>query len=346
MSIAIRPADLDIDKDLIVDTLRRYLNPTYDDIRFDWLYRKNPCGQARTWIAEDTELRTAIGVAGAFPRTFCVEGEKRLCWMLGDFCVNDQYRSLGPALQLQRACLADTAASEIAFWYDFPSTQMMAIYKRLGISVFGDMVRLAKLLRIDEKVKEVVKISGIADGLCVAGNLFLALGTRRLKRFDDATVALHEGNCGEEFSALFRLVSNRGEICAWRSAEYLNWRYVDNPLYPYHLVTVRLGGILVAYAVFMQSGDEGLLVDLFGIGSFPMMRSLVHNTVTLLQQRNVSVIHTIIPQNHRWLTVFRSVGFRKRESSSVVVGTPQGTNDKAVAATGPNWLLMYGDRDA
>ena len=37
---------------------------------------------------------------------------------------------------------------------------MAAVYKRLGFSVTGKMLRLAKPLRVDRKVKEMIENSG------------------------------------------------------------------------------------------------------------------------------------------------------------------------------------------
>src|SRR5258707_14285040 len=104
--ISIRPAALDADRKVLVETLARYLNPLSDERRFDWLYRENPHGQGRAWIACGPDNSTIVGMAAAFPRRIWIGGAENVGWVLGDFCVSDQNRSLGPALQLQRACLA------------------------------------------------------------------------------------------------------------------------------------------------------------------------------------------------------------------------------------------------
>jgi hypothetical protein len=80
----------------------------------------------------------------------------------GDFCIHEDYRILGPALQLQRACLADIDPETIAFSYDFPSARMLAVYKRLHIDPLGNICRFAKPRRIDRKIEELVKGSPLA----------------------------------------------------------------------------------------------------------------------------------------------------------------------------------------
>jgi len=81
------------------------------------------------------------------------DGKEKRGWVLGDFCFGERFRSLGPALQLQRACLESLAQEPNAFTYDFPSQSMMAIYKRIGIAQSGSLVRWPSLLKRKAKLK-------------------------------------------------------------------------------------------------------------------------------------------------------------------------------------------------
>src|SRR5262245_31471653 len=119
MNTAIRQVDLTADKKRIIDSLFRYLTPRSDERRFNWLYKNNPSGRAQVWAAVNRQDDTIIGLASAFPRRVYIGEREALCWVLGDFCINEGHRTLGPALQLQRACLAGIDAGEAAFCYDF-----------------------------------------------------------------------------------------------------------------------------------------------------------------------------------------------------------------------------------
>src|SRR5579864_3419619 len=67
MGAVIRQADLDRDRDALIRTHQRYLNPLADSRRYDWLYRDSPFGQALTWLAVDGEGEI-VGSAALFPR--------------------------------------------------------------------------------------------------------------------------------------------------------------------------------------------------------------------------------------------------------------------------------------
>src|SRR5215510_11465368 len=95
MKIVVRPGVLNLEGDTIVFLLSNYLNPVYDRRRFEWEYQASPEGPARNWIAEDVHTGTPIGIASAFPRRIYLENAEKVCWLLGDFCIADRYRSLG-----------------------------------------------------------------------------------------------------------------------------------------------------------------------------------------------------------------------------------------------------------
>jgi hypothetical protein len=346
MNISVRPADLDADRDLIVETLRQHLTPLSNYARFDWLYRYNPYGSARTWIALDTDDQTVVGVASAFPRRFYIRKGEEIGWVLGDFCVDDEYRSLGPALQLQRACLAGVGAGAVGLCYDFPSLRMMAIYKRLGITPYGHLVRLTKLLRVDQKIKEIVKPLILARWLSLVGNCLLEFQLHCLEKSNGRlNIAIHEGDCAEEFSVLARRIGDQYGACVQRSAEYLNWRYLNHPLTQYEILTACTHDTLVAYAVFTQTGADGLIVDLFGVDDLTILRCIVNHVTVTLWQRGVSAVNVALSESHPWVKVFKPLGFRVRESLPIIICGPASTIQPDTTAKS-RWFLMQGDRDS
>src|SRR5262249_22156648 len=111
---------------------------------------ENPFGAARTLIASTDDTGEMIGIASAFPREFWIDGRKQRAWILGDFCMTQRFRTLGPALALQRKCMASLPADEV--WYDFPSQTMLAIYLRLGVPLFSQQIRHVRPLGMDRQL--------------------------------------------------------------------------------------------------------------------------------------------------------------------------------------------------
>jgi hypothetical protein len=294
----------------------------------------------------DTTNGAVVGMAGAFPRRVYIGMREAICWVLGDFCIHEHYRILGPALQLQRACLADMHPETIAFSYDFPSTSMLAVYKRLRIDPLGNICRFAKPLRIDRKIEELVRIVPLVGLMKWVGNLALALQGRRQRDTGELTIVLHEGWCGEEFSVLARDVGWQYGVCVQRSAEYLNWRYVANPLVRCEILTARRNGVLVAYAVFTQSGEDAMVMDLFGVQDRQVISALVESLIRFLRKRCVITLSAPLFESHPWMTLFQRLGFRARETSPVVIYTSPGASQEGSSLQGMDWFFMYGDRDS
>lgn len=347
MSIVIHQADLDSDQGVIVDMLRRYLSSAADDRHYKWLYKENPHGTARAWIARDTANQAVVGVAAAFPRCVFLKGESRLVWVFGDFCVSERYRSLGPAMQIQRALLAAAAAMpDLAGWYDFPSHNMAAVYKRLGLTEQGALIRMARLLRADRVVAQSYGHPGLARGAALLGNLWLALsiGVKSIDR--TISVQSHVGSFTAEFTDLAEVAGSQYGACTNRSADYLNWRFLENPHNRYECLVARKSGRLCGYLLFTWNAEDAILIDLFGIKQESILDSLLSTLAKELRRRGVMTISAPVVEGHPWRGLLMRAGYRDREHSPFV--TCPGTGTLAQGFEGPRgaWHFMHGDRDS
>ena len=338
MNLSIRPADLETDRSLIIETLRRWLTPLSDGRRYDWLYRQVPFGPPRVWVALDQRSDKVIGMASAFPRDAHLDGRDQTVWVLGDFCVDEHYRSLGPALQLMRVFVEEGGWNS-GTWYDFPSEAMMVVYKRLHLKASASTVRMAKPLRVDRWVKGLVKNARLASAVMAAGNMALKLRQLRFQR-SSCTITSHSGAFDAEFTALAEL-RRHYQFCLRRSAEYLNWRYRNSPVQSYEVLTARRSGKLLAYAVFAQSGEKGHLVDLFGVNDHRVLADLIEAVAHLVRKRRAVKLIATVSESHPWLQLLAQSGFRAREKGPLVCyGLPSGP----LGSRG--WFFMQGDRDS
>lgn len=344
MALTIRVADLGADRDVLIETLRRYLTPLSDAARYDWLYRSNPYGPAAAWIAVDPASGQTVGMASAFPRRAFRDGKDERCWVLGDFCIHSEYRTLGPALQLNRACLAGVDQGAVAFCYDFPSDRMMAVYRRLGVPTFGPMIRYARVLRWGPKLRERVPVPGLST-LAGAPGLLVDLVTGRAPKPQAGTVvALQGAPCDAAFDELDRSTRGRFRLQLERSAAYLDWRYRANPLGRYEILTARRGGELLGYAAFMHAGTDALLADL-SAREEGTTRLLLDDLAARMKARGAVTLSAPVLASHPLIPQLERSGFRPRESTPVLI---HARPDPAPAQplTCGDWPLMHGDRDS
>lgn len=346
MGLFIRQADLAKDRDKLIEALLKYLTPLSTPARFDWLYKSNPHGIATAWLAIAAATESVVGVAAAFPRIIYCNGRRVKSVVFGDFCIDPQYRSLGPALQLQQACLQPINAGDVDCCYDFPSANMMAVYRRLRISETGTMVRLAKPLRVDRKVREFVSVPGISQSISLVGNLFLRLTDGFSSASHDLQCSFQQQPCGEEFTLLAEQTGDRCGIHIERSAAYLNWRFLSHPLLRHEMMTVRNQGKLVGYAVFTQTGEDATLIDLFGFPDQNILRGLVQSLFAQLRKRGVVMISAPIYSSHPWMSMLGDLGFKKRETTPVVIHWAPRLRNQATTNSAATWCLISGDRDS
>jgi hypothetical protein len=265
--------------------------------------------------------------------------------VLGDFCIDQQYRSLGLALQLQRTCLEQVSSDCSTLTYDFPSDPMMAIYRRMQISPMAQIVRWSKPLRADRKINELVKSSALAKTLATPVNKLLEWKDTLSASHEGWTIGEHQGDCGEEFTRLARAVGSRYGTCVERSSEYLNWRYLRHPLVHHQLLTARCDEELKGYVVFTLTENDATIVDLFGFSDTAMWTALVTRVVALLRARAVTSVSFPALATNPWAGLLRKWGFHPRESSSVVVYVP-GMMAAPAESAASSWFLVDGDRES
>jgi hypothetical protein len=341
----VRDAEIEKERVSLTAFLMRYLSPDATDARYEWLYCKNPKGMARAWVACDSESQKIIGVASAFPRLFYRSGKEALGYVLGDFCIDPNHRTLGPALALQRICLETLLGGEADFAYDFPSKAMLAVYHRLHIEPQEQTIRFAKPLRANRRVEARLQIRVVARGLAALANTGLQILDMGLRRTGGSAIQLETSPCGEEFTqAALKWSLNMG-VCVARTAAYLNWRYREHPQRRYEMLTARQCGRLCGYLVYHRDGENSAIDDLIGEND-AVRRDLVIEAISIARKQRAQTLSAPWLSTHPGRQLLESCGFRPRESSPVVlmtsVQTAQRTADKAT----PSWYLTDGDRES
>jgi hypothetical protein len=344
VKLVVRSADCESDSAPLLKLLQEQLSPSTDQRRFDWLYKLCPFGEARVWVAMDPDSGKLAGAAAAFPRRIRIGDRIELGCVFGDFCVSPEHRSLGPAIQLQRKCLDSVMNGEFAAAYDLPSASMVAVYRRLGAAPGGQLVRMTKLLRSNARIATKIKPRLVADGLSVVVNAVLSLKRGSLQSRTGATLQKHTGRFGSEFTELALRIGSRLGNCVERSAEYLNWRYVDHPQQQYEVLTAHRHGLLEGYLIFQIRGTDANVVDWFGDPA-DLRADLVRGLIATLRSREAEAIHVPVLSSHSVSDELMALGFRPRESSPVVFVEPMlGHADSTQTNTA--WLLLDGDRES
>jgi hypothetical protein len=338
VTVVVREADVRVEQKDLIDLLSRHFDDwaARGSAKFEWLYLSNPFGRARAWVLESGPDRF-LGVSTAFPRTLRAGGRTFDAWVLGDFCVDAKHRSLGPALQLQRAVSTMVDRGEVGAWYDFPSRTMQAIYRRMGVPSAGQMVRFVHPLRVDGMIRGKVENPLLAEGLKAFGNA--VLGARDALRGRDASVEIQIFE--DDFSKESVLGQGlEGGVSLDRTPEYLQWRYRREPQGANEILAAWRKGVCGGLLVFRAGSENHAILDAFGIRQELFLRELVLEVLARARESSATSVTASISSDHPWTATFSALGFHRREAAPYFVYSRSGA-----VPEGAPWFLMGGDRD-
>ena len=254
---SIEAGDVARDREAVLAIWRGNLG---EDVRmqakYDWFYARCPFGEPLLRLLLDGETGTRVGAAAAGPRRFTIGTRMLDAGVLVDLAVRPEHRSLGPALVLQSA-LASDGLQRFGLLYGFPNPKAAAVFKRVGYTPFGEIVRHARVLRhagyVARRLPRLLAgpAGWLLDTVDRSGSwLRRRAGTRLFTRWSE---------CADpRFDALWER-SPRGEaVTAVRDHAFARWRFDESPLARTRWLFVEdAGGELLAW--FACQVDDELL---------------------------------------------------------------------------------------
>jgi hypothetical protein len=340
MTVKARPADLEVEREALLGLLERNLPDLAHRRRFDWLYRANPAGRAWSWFVYDEGTKEIVGVASVFPRDFWIGGRIERGGQVGDFAVDATHRSLGPAVLLQRATFQPVDRGALAFCYDCPPhDQGMATFRRLGMEATCRTHQFARPLRAERHVEKRLGRGAFAAAVTGLANGLLWARTARRHAEPGVEIVEHTGRFDDEFSRLDREVGGPEIVRSRRGAEDLNWRYRDDPLHQYRVLTARRRGELLAFVVFSTAGDDAVIVDLFGRLSGGLAVALLDAAAAVIRSAGVQTLRMTVGEDAAGREAMGRAGFRPRGQGPRIVAYAGRAGQVATALHASAWAI-------
>lgn len=345
MKLFVRAADPVREKTTLLELLGRNLSELDHAARFEWLYSDNPAGKAWSWFICDGDGDSPIGLASVFPRFFWVDQSMERVGQVGDFAVDAAYRSLGPALRLQKATFELVDGGVLKFCYDCPPHERgMSTFRRLGLAPICRMVRFTRLVRVDAAVRERLPGGGIVHAPTIfVANALLRVRARLRRKPKSIVLETLEGRFGEEFDA-FELGLRRYEhnVRARRMADELNWRYRSNPLNRYLVTTARLHGDLIGFSVSSEIKPNTRLVEMSAATDAARF-ALLEGLVEIARARENARVNTYVADRSRDAAGARKAGFVRREPANRIVVYDAQDYDSSAGIQSLDWAFGYAD---
>ena len=318
------------------------------DRRWTWLYQGNPAGPALTYAVKHVESDRIVGSASVFPREVLVEGQLCKAGVLADFVMSKRHRVAGPALMVQRSIVSTHRERGFDFLFGYPNKGAAPLFTRLRFKVVGDSTLWVKPLRTAKKLA--VFLNPIAAHL-IAPFANAALATR------DAQLALSRPNHyrvtldrrpDAAFDDLWEREKLNAPLSCARSADYLNWRYINHTTERYHVFTwqsrdrTRVHG----YVIYYLHDNHVFVADLFAehgrteallLSFCRRMRRQGHDSVCVNYAGDPSFVATL-----RTLHFFKRPGVRR---FIAFVGPDQPKTFRETVYNELSWSLHDGELD-
>ncbi len=351
MGIVIREAALPADREILLDTLLRNRHHGDNVVRRErylWSLACNPYSQPRAWLAIDESSGKVIGSVSAFPRCVQVNGKAVICWNGGDTSIDPEFRTLAPAIKLRRAVKECVDRGEMRFIYSHPVDRMRAVLEKIGHAVIGRLARHGVILRLDRFANQWLGKNVLASAMAIAANPLLRVWPGNFISQNGAAVRLQPQNrFSEEYDELFERVAKNYPVIAVRDAQFLSWRFSQNPMHrEFHIFRLEAENRLQGYAVVDFVGDGARILDFLVDDGANNLQPLLIGLIRWLRANRFCSVSVRAADHDPILRLFRALGPTSLDTvnSGIAVHAPVDGPDRLVL-DGRNWFMTQADRD-
>jgi hypothetical protein len=347
MALKVRPIDPATERALMLEVLERNLTEIPHARRFDWFYGGNPAGRSFSFVIAEESSWKPVGIASLVSRAIWVNGEVKICGQVGDFGIDKAYRSLGPAVQLQRATFEPVDRGEFAFCYDCPPHEAgMSTFRRLGMRANCRMRRYVQILKTDARIEKHLGRGLHSTVAAKIANAALRVKSASSSQVPGTQMEPWRERFGDEFTKLDQRGTPAATIRSRRTAADLNWLYRDNPLQAYDAMVARRDGELIAYAIYFSRGDEAHIAEVGGEPDAAILEALLGAVSRGVRDSYPAAesITALLADEHPIAEGFRRAGFLAREEAERVVAyAAPGSQLRATLEANPRWLFQFAD---
>lgn len=243
--------------------------------RFEWMNQGNPAGPAIWFFAFDSKNNELAGVISIMPKEMFLNGKTIRSGILGDFMINKKYRVFGPSLLLLRTAQESLPNLGLKFIYTIPNLGSEGLIKRVGFNEIGALQHFVKPLEISHYLNR--HMNSLIAYLI---SPFIKLGLKIISRETYTSAKGHFKEAlriDESFDLLWdKIELNQSNIIGVHSSVYLNWRYFQNPLYKFRVLTYKKDskGDVLGFIVFTINQDKLYIYDIVALNKIYIHRLL------------------------------------------------------------------------
>jgi GNAT superfamily N-acetyltransferase len=310
---------------------------------FDWMYRRNPVGHARTWLIFDRASGRLVSGESSFPWAISKGHQPLRGELVGDSVTHPDWR--GQGLGAIRLAAREThpwrARSMILGAPNLKSRNL--IYKlKKNDALMGPFAAGAMILDAAPHLQRLGWPAAVAKTTAVPANAVLAawrdLSFRRGGRWPIEEVSRFDSG----FDPLTESCMAWPGFWCPHNADFLNWRFLDHPSGSHVALAILDEDRPVGYCVVEVRGAVATLMDFAApprSGRLP--GSLLGRAVEVARAAGCKRLEFYSPSAWRHWPLFRRAGFLPAPKEHWILARGYGMPE---AFELRNWQLLPGDR--
>lgn len=332
-------------------------HPHTNTLFLDWLFQKSPVGVGSGIIMYDKEK--SCGFVGISPRTVVYgEQELRVAHCL-DFMARPSCRSSGvSALKLANHCVQAVREQQYDFSFAYPNGNSLALVTspRCGYkTIYSPILLVRPLPRFSiPKQRAAFLPEALRRFFPALLAKFCSVRAHYALRSMPEGAALQFERFDAAFDELWRRVRPKIKVAIKRDAAYLNWRFLDNPVYNYRLTCWSSGDSIKGYIVSSDRQlfdiPSTLIVDLLADDGEPqVLLALIAEEVKQADQNGSCIIATQAIYGTKLYHAFCAMGFipipRKLNPKPFHLTVHDLEHDLPLLAKPNLWFFTWSDMD-
>jgi hypothetical protein len=307
-------------------------------------YLDNPAGAGRGLLLLAGAENAAVGVICLHPRRLHLGDRAIEANNMADFAVDDNYRTLGPALMLMKGAVA-LASATAGLLYALPNRKSAPVCKRAGLRNLGTLVRYARV--VSGRHPLIARWSRALQPL-VAPPMTLALAVLDAARSLRLRPRLRGEPVGFDHPDIDALWARRPRqlLLGDRSSALLRWRFGDSGPSGWQPWLVRdTAGSAVGLLVWRLRDGMAELGDFFSADPAHQTAPMLHEFCRHARKVGAQSVSLEFFGTPAVIQEFARAGFKPRnEGIPVVLGVLPA--DLPEAGDELHWYLTGFDNDA
>ncbi len=320
-------------------------NPEY----LDWEYNKNPDGKALIQVA--TEGDKFVSQYVVIPRKYIVNGKI----IEGSLSLNTLTHPIhrGNALfpKLAELTYQSCLLQKNLFTIGIPNANSYPVFiEKLKFDALGRVPFLMKTFRPKSVLWHLFTKKRLKHGAEIE------LDTQYIPVDNPNGMSFFNPNQDKELYEAFleKFIASK-KVCAYRSLDYLRWRYLDIPLRKYHMFKCVKNGKMNALAIVRAREIYGLkcgiLMDFICTEELQSGKEILDHLFVLLQKNDIEIIISAMQSNSLEFAYLKKAGFYKvperflPQQLDLILRIHEKTPDYEQLSDFKSWFFSFGDYD-